>query len=155
MPDGRGPCRPDVVDRTAHAERVDPGRCRERADRHRHVEAAAVGPYHVGEQERAPLLLVEAALELPAHQRMQFGVLVDLAVDAHQKAGRFQVREVLLEIRRRAAFFGVIFALGRSLEHGATLWFRKPSAYTGWVHDGQSAINFEVSCLAIRGPTLS
>jgi hypothetical protein len=137
MPDGVGPGAPDVVDRAAHAEGIDAGRRRQRAGRHRHVEAAAVGAHHIGEKEGAPLVLVEATLELPAHQRVQFGVLVDLAVDAHQQAGGLQIGEMLLEIGRRAAGFGVIFALGRSLAHGATLWFWKPSAYTGWVHDGQ------------------
>src|SRR6266700_712084 len=70
---------------------------------------------------------------------MQLGVLVDLAVDAHQQTGGLQIGEMLLEINRGLAFWGVVFALSRSLVHGVTLWFRKPSAYTGRVHDGQSA----------------
>ena len=57
--------------------RIDLGRGRERADHHRHVVAAALGVDHVGEQERAALVLRHAAEELPAHQRMQLGVLVD------------------------------------------------------------------------------
>ena len=87
-------------------------RRRQRTDRDRHVEATAVGSYHVGEQESAPLILVEPPLKLPAHQWMQLGVLVDLAVDAHQQARGFQVCKMLLEVGRRAAFAEVIFALG-------------------------------------------
>jgi hypothetical protein len=39
---------------------------------------------HVGEQKAAPIFLVQPALELPAHQRMQFGVLVDRPIDPPQ-----------------------------------------------------------------------
>ena len=42
------------------------------------------------EQEGAALILGEAALELPAHQRMQLGVLVDRPIDADQQALRFE-----------------------------------------------------------------
>ena len=37
---------------------------------------------HIGEQKRPPLILGEAALELPAHQRMQLSILVDRTIDA-------------------------------------------------------------------------
>ena len=117
MGDRLGPGAADVLDRPAHAERIDVRRGRKRADRDRHIEAPAVGADHIGEQEGAPLLLVKAALELPAHQRMKLGVLVDRALDAHQQAGGFEIGEMLLEIRRDA---GRCFATARPLEHEAT-----------------------------------
>ena len=104
----------DLLDRTAHADRIDLRRGRQRAHRHRHVEAAPVGADHIGEQEGAALVLVEAALELPAHQRVKLGVLVDLAVDAHQEPGGIEPRQVLLEVGRRAASLGGGWS-GRSL----------------------------------------
>ena len=77
----------------------------------------------MGEQEGAALVFVEAALELPAHQRVQFGILVDRAVDAHQEARGLQVGEVFLKIRRRAAGYGVA---RRSFQHGPTLCDARP-----------------------------
>ncbi len=70
----------DIRHRLTHADRVDVGRCRERADGHREVVAPAPAVDHVGEQERAPLVLRNAAEKLPAHQRMQLGILVDRAI---------------------------------------------------------------------------
>ncbi len=95
----------DLLDRPSHADRVDALRRRQRADRDRDVVAAPLGIDHVGEQERAALILGEPALELPAHQRVQLGFLVHRAVDAHQKPRGFETREMLLEIERRAAGF--------------------------------------------------
>jgi hypothetical protein len=50
---------------------VPTARCRDRP-----VKTAAVSLRHVGEQEGAALFLVKAALDLPARQRMQLGVLL-------------------------------------------------------------------------------
>ena len=93
----------DVLDRPAHADGIDSRRRRERADRDWHVVAAALAVGDVGEQERAPFVLQQAALELPAHQRMQLGVLVDRPIDATEKTRRFEPRQMLLKIERRAA----------------------------------------------------
>ena len=92
----------DLFDPPSHADRVNPGRRRQRADRDRNVVTAAVGIDHIGEQEGAPRVLGEAALELPAHQRMQLGVFVDLPLDPHQQPRGFEPRQMLLEIERRA-----------------------------------------------------
>ena len=105
----------DLLDRAAHADRIDLRRGRQRADRDRHVEAASIGADDVGEQEGAALILIEAALELPAHQRVEFGVLVDLAIDAHQESGGFEPRQVVLEVGRRAAALGRLGRLIRAL----------------------------------------
>jgi len=53
----------------------------------------------VGEQERLAVGLGEPADELPAHQRVQLGVLVDRAVDLLQQAARAQGRKMLVEVR--------------------------------------------------------
>ena len=92
-------------------------RRRQCADRDRHVVAAAVSADDVGEQEGAPVRLVEAAAELPAHQRMQLGVLVDRAIDAHEEPRRFKIGEMLGKVRRRAGRAAGI-AEARALEHG-------------------------------------
>ena len=42
--------------------------------------------------------LVHAADELPAHQRMQFGILVDRPVDGVQEAALFQRLQMLVKI---------------------------------------------------------
>ncbi len=102
---------PISLDRPAHADGVDLGRCRQRADRDRHVVAAAFAVDHIGEQKGAPLLFVQAALELPAHQRMQLGVLVDRPLDAHEQAIGFEPRQMLLEIERRPARFRLLAVL--------------------------------------------
>ena len=93
----------DVRDRLAHADRIDFRRGAECADRDRNIVAPPGAVDHVGEEESAALILGEAALELPAHQRMQLAVLVDGVVDAGDQAARFELAQVILEIERRAA----------------------------------------------------
>ncbi len=112
----------DVLDRAPHADGINRGRRRERTRRHRHVEAPPVGTHHVGEQEGAALLFVEAALELPAHQRVKLGVLVDLAVDTDEQPGGIEPCEVLLEIGRRpAALWRLVGTLIGTIEHSENL----------------------------------
>ena len=94
---------PISADRLPHADRVDFGRGGERADHHRDVVTPALGVGHIGEQEGPPLVLGHAAQELPAHQRVQLGVLVDRPVDAHQKAVGLEIGQMLLEIEPRPA----------------------------------------------------
>jgi hypothetical protein len=120
----------DLFDRAPHADGIDLRGGRQRPDRDRHVEAASVGSDHIGEQEGAALVLVQPALELPAHQRVKLGVLVDLAVDANQES-----RQVLLEVRGRAAalrrlictLIGAVEHQGTSCEEGSSLNSRKSS----------------------------
>ena len=47
----------------------------------------------------APVFFPHAAHELPAHERMELGVLVDRAVDANEQALRFEIREPRLEFQ--------------------------------------------------------
>jgi hypothetical protein len=65
----------------------------------------------------------EAALELPAHQRMQLGVLVDRPVDPHQQPGRLERGQVRLEIGRRAGDGCGCLGLVGLIEHG--VWFQR------------------------------
>ena len=53
---------------------------------------------HISDHEGAALGLVQPALKLPAHQRMQLGVLADGPVDLHQQAALFQTAELFVEI---------------------------------------------------------
>jgi hypothetical protein len=101
--DGVEPGRTDFLDRAAHTDGVNRGRGRKRADRDRDVIAPALGIDDVGEQERAAIGLGDAADELPAHQGMKLGVLVDRTIDPHQQPGLVERGEMLLEIERRAA----------------------------------------------------
>ena len=113
MRDRRHPGLADLLDRAAHAERVDRGRRRQRADHHRHVVFAALGVDDVGEQEGAALILRHAADELPAHQRDELGVLVDRPVDADEQPGGFQIGQMLLQVETRArGFWAGGFAAG-------------------------------------------
>ena len=93
----------DVLDRLAHADRVDFRRGGERADRDRNVVAPPGAVDDVGEQKGAALLLGEPALELPAHQRVQLAVFVDGVIDAGDQAARFEPAQMFLEIERRTA----------------------------------------------------
>src|SRR4030095_7014293 len=54
-----------------------------------------------GEKEARGRVLAKATLELQANERMQLGVLVDWAIDAHEQAPRLEQREMLLEVLRR------------------------------------------------------
>jgi hypothetical protein len=72
----------------------------------------------MGEQECAALILGETALELPAHQRVQLGILVDRAIDAGDQPLRLQGRQMLLEIERRPIGQTGAAGRGRNIEHG-------------------------------------
>ena len=95
---GRDPARVDLVERAADADAVDFAVGGEPADQHRDVVLAALGVGDVGEQERLAVLLLDAAAELPAHQRVHLGVLVDRAVDADEQAGLLQRADVVVQV---------------------------------------------------------
>jgi hypothetical protein len=88
--DARGPTWPGFLDRHAHADAVDRAVRGNRADHHGHRVFAAMRVDDVGKQKRFALGFLNAADELPAHQRVQLGVLVDRLVDRQQQALRFQ-----------------------------------------------------------------
>ena len=107
----------DGVDRLPHADGIDFGRGRERADHDRNIVAAALGVGHMREQERAALVLGHAAQELPAHQRMQLGVLVDGAVDANEQTLRLKIGQMILKIQTRTVVQSRAVRGGRLIEH--------------------------------------
>ena len=53
----------------------------------------------VGEQERLAVLLLDAAAELPAHQRVHLGVLVDRAIDGDEQPGLVERAQVVVQVR--------------------------------------------------------
>src|SRR6516162_10404100 len=78
-------------------------------------------------------MLRQSALELPAHQRMQLGVLVDRAIDAHEQPLRLERGEVGLEIERRSggAPSRRPVRIGADVEHGRDLLV-SPLTYDLW-----------------------
>ena len=87
--------------RPAHPHGIDFRRRRKRANRNRHVVALPARIDHVGEQKSAPLIFPQPTLELPAHQGMQLGILVDRPIDAQEQPARIERREMILEVERR------------------------------------------------------
>ena len=101
MPDRVQPGTADFIDLFTHAERVNARRGGQRADHHRHVVFAALRIDDFGEQKRAPLVGGHAAEKLPAHQRVQLGILVDRTIDAQQETLLFKVAQMSLQIESR------------------------------------------------------
>ena len=96
---GRATQRASISSRlAADADAVDFAVGREPADQHRDVVFAALAVDDVGEQERLAILLLDAAAELPAHQRVHFRVFVDRAVDRDQQAGLVERADVIVQI---------------------------------------------------------
>src|SRR5262249_36461382 len=106
----------------AHADRVNACRSRQRTDGDRDVVTAPGAIDDVGEQKRASLVLAQAALKLPAHQRMQLGVLVDGAIDAKEEAFGFEPAQMLLKVERRAARCHSCRVGCALVEHRGTIW---------------------------------
>jgi len=96
--DGLAPAGVDLVQRAAHAQPVDFATGGQGADGHRHVVVVAAGVDHVLEQEGLALVLGDAAAELPAHQRVQLGVLVDGLAHANQQPALLEQLQVVVEV---------------------------------------------------------
>ena len=82
----------------AHAQEIDGLAAGQRAHHHGEVELAPAGVGDVGEVPSLALLVGDAAPVLPAHQRVQLGVLVDGLVDAAQVPRLFEHSEMLMQI---------------------------------------------------------
>ena len=67
---------------------------------------AAFGVDHVVEEEGLAVGLGNAAAELPAHQWVQLGVLVDLAVNRDEQAGAVEFGQVFVQVAVAAFGFG-------------------------------------------------
>ncbi len=92
------PFRLDLRYRGAHADAVDGAVGGDGADHDGDVVFAAVPVMDVGEEERLALGLVQPADELPAHQRVQLGILVDRPVDGQEKSRLPERRQMLVQI---------------------------------------------------------
>src|SRR6266404_4851464 len=90
----------DFVEPAADANAIDFPVRGEHTDRDRNVVFALLAVDHVGEQECLAILLLDAAAELPAHQRVHFGVLVDRPVDGDEQAGLIECLDVIVQVRR-------------------------------------------------------
>ena len=102
--------------------RIDARRGRQRADRNRNVVTAAAGSTTLVNRKARRCVLAEPALELPAHQRMQLGVLVDRALDPHQQALCLERGQMRLEIERRPVAGSCGWArVAADVEHGPCL----------------------------------
>src|SRR5467141_1234160 len=93
------PCRADLFDLTAHANRINLGRSGERPDDDWNIVAPSVRVDDVSEQKNAAVFLRNAAQKLAAHEWMQFGVFVDWPFNTNEQAVRFELSEVRLEIK--------------------------------------------------------
>ena len=89
----------DVLDLAADADAVDLAVGGEDADRDRDVVAAAGAVDDVLEQESLALVFRNAAAELPAHQRVHLGVLVDRPLHANQQSVPLQGGDVRVQVR--------------------------------------------------------
>ena len=112
------PARVDLLERAADADAVDFAVGGEPADQHRDVVLAALAVDDVGEQERLAVLLLDAAAELPAHQRVHLGVLVDRPVDRDQQPGLVERADVVVQVGIGARAVAPVSALRLRLGDG-------------------------------------
>ena len=108
-----------LLERAAEPDAIDLAVGGEPADQHRDVVLAPLGVDHVGEQERLAVPLGDAAAELPAHQRVHLGVLVDRPVDPDQQAGLVERADVVVQVGIGALVAGrVSLRLGEGVHVG-------------------------------------
>src|SRR5712692_3839213 len=133
----------DSVQGAAHADAVDFAARGERADRDRDIVFAALRVGHLGEQERFSVRLLDTAAELPAHQRMHLGVLVDRPIDRYEQPRALEGLEVLVEVgigapRRGARIAALRF--GRRADFGFLRHWRAPSVQEVYQRDDDGNI---------------
>jgi hypothetical protein len=85
---------PDLIEFAAESDPVDRAVCGETTDDNSAPVFAALPVRWLREDERLPLLLRYPTAELPANQRMHFGILVDRLIDNLKKARLLQRREM-------------------------------------------------------------
>src|SRR6266849_5801132 len=88
----------DSVQGTAHADAVDLPARGERADHDRDLVFASLAVGYVSEQERFSVRLLDTAAELPAYERVHFGVFVDRPIDRYEQPRGVKGLQVLVEI---------------------------------------------------------
>jgi hypothetical protein len=82
----------------AHAEAIHLTIRGKRAYYHGKCKLAATPVNDIGEEESLALLFFNAADELPAHERMQFCILIHSAVDCHEQALLAQYLEMFVQV---------------------------------------------------------
>ena len=101
--DGVIPLGLDLFDRRAHADAVDRRVGGDSADHNRHAVFPALGVDDVGEEKGLTLGFVDSADELPAHERMQFQILIDRPVDGEQQVALLERLQMFVQIGIGAA----------------------------------------------------
>src|SRR6266571_6898657 len=129
MGDRAVPLRLDFAQGGAHADRVDRAVRRDRADHDRNVVLAAAAIGDVREEERLPLGLVHPPDELPAHQGMQLGVLVDRPGYREQQASLLQLLEVLVKVAVAARRLARERRFGAGQVHCFSIFARSTTAF--------------------------
>ena len=106
----------NLIHRGIHAGAVDGAVGSQGAHHHRNLEFAALAIDDVVEQKGLALALGHAADELPAHQRMQLGILVDTTADDLQQTTLLQTIQMLMQVGIAEVFgTGGDFAAGLGL----------------------------------------
>ncbi len=111
----------DSVQGTAHADAVDLPARGERADHDRDLVFASLAVGYVGEQKRFSVRLLDTAAELPAYERVHFGVFVDRPIDRYEQPRALECLEMLVEVRIAASRSGARVAalrFGRRADFG-------------------------------------
>src|SRR5262249_51439435 len=89
----------DMIDVATDTNAVDLPIGGKDADRDRNVVAAARAVGDVLEQERLALRLRDASTELPAHERVHFGILVDRPLHANEEAVLLERGDMRVNVR--------------------------------------------------------
>jgi hypothetical protein len=88
----------DRIERTAHAYAIDFPVGSKPADQHRNVVFSALAVGDIGEQESLAVPFLDAAAELPAHQWVHLGILVDGPRDRDQEPCRVERAHMIVQI---------------------------------------------------------
>ena len=97
--DGMAPDLADILDRGADTNAVDRAIGRECTNGNRQVIFLPARAGDVVEDKRLAVGFGNATTELPAHQRMHFGILIDRLVDGLQQVRLIQRFQMILKIR--------------------------------------------------------
>jgi hypothetical protein len=92
------PHRAQLIERMSDPDLINPRACSHRADDDGDVISLALRVHDIGEQHCLAIVLVEPPAKLPAHQRMDFRVLVDRDVHLQEQSRLFQRRELIVQI---------------------------------------------------------
>src|SRR5262245_4850390 len=92
----------DILDLAAHPDGIDLIVTRKAANQNGNVILASFTVGEIGEEKSLPVLRRDAPAELPAHQRVHLGVLVDQPIDFDEKPGIAKRFDMLVKIGIRS-----------------------------------------------------